>query len=112
MSYPFRLAGVLALIAALGAASAATAQTTPPPRHRHTKPQSDGGRQITIHKSTPSWLTLGGQASTAVTSPNNYVLDTFAQPAPNANTIGGWHGQELLTNNRFDGPGVPLIRFW
>jgi hypothetical protein len=111
MNHPFRL-GVLALIVGLGAVSEADAQTTPPPRHRHAKPQSDGGRQITIHKSTPSWLTLGGESGTAVTSPNNYVYDTFSPPTPNANTIGGWRGQESLPINRFDGPGIPIIRFW
>lgn len=106
-----RLSLCLAVAVALAAGSAAQAQTKPP-RHRHAQPQSDGARQITVHKSTPSWLTAGGQSGPAVTSPNNYVLDSFSPPSPVANTVGGWRGQEPIMNNRFDGPGIPVIRFW
>lgn len=105
----FRLASLAGVT--LAAVTVAEAQTQPP-RHRHASTQSDGERQITVHKSTKSWLTAGGQTTPAVTSPNNYVLDTFSPPNPTVNTAGGWHGQESIPIGRFDGPGIPVIRFW
>lgn len=111
-----RLAGAVAIVAAFGAASVAEAQTTnqqAPPRHRQAKNKttSDKGRQITVRKSN-SYLTLGGAAGPAVTSPNNYVLDTFSAPSPDVGTFANWRGRETMLNNRYDGPGVPLFRFW
>ena len=118
MTSLLRLAGVVAIVAAFGAVSVAEAQTTPPPgqqtRHRpakaKTKTTADKGRQITVRKSE-SYLTLGGSAGPAVTSPNNYVLDTFSPPSPDVGTFGNWRGRETILNNRFDGPGIPLFRF-
>ncbi len=52
---------------------------------------------------------MGGVAGPAVTSPNNYVLDTFNPPTPIAGTM--MQGRTPVLDNRFDGPGVPLIRF-
>jgi len=108
-----RLAGVLALAAALCAASAAEAQTSAPAQHSRAakgKAKAAGsGRQITVRKGE-SYLTLGGTAAPAVTSTNNYVLDTFAAPDPIQGTFAGMRGRERL-DNRFDGPGIPLFRF-
>ncbi|MGA8711754.1 MAG: hypothetical protein WB647_01890, partial [Roseiarcus sp.] len=67
------------------------------------------GRQITVHKATPSWLTLGGVASPSETSTNNYVLDTFAPPTPIQGTF--LQGRMIVPDNRFQGAGVPLLRF-
>ena len=73
------------------------------------KPKPEG-RQITVRKSTPSWLTLGTQEP--VGYGNNYVTDTFDQPSPIANTNAGSRGRMgLADDNRFDGPGIPLFRF-
>jgi hypothetical protein len=106
----FRAAGVAAMLAALGATSAAEAQTQPPPNHhRQSKAQPNSGRQITVRKGN-SYLTMGGEAGPAPTSPNNYVLDTFDPPSPIAGTM--MQGRTPVLNNRFDGPGVPLFRFW
>ena len=55
----------VALIALALAAPAADAQTTPTPtihataKHHARKKNEPEGRQITVHKATPSWLTLG-----------------------------------------------------
>jgi len=106
MNHPLRLAGVLALLAAVAAAPA-DAQTNAQ-RHRQAKNTADSGRQITVRKGN-SYLTLGGVAGPAVTSPNNYVLDTFNPPTPIAGTF--MHGRTPNLDNRFDGPGVPLFRF-
>jgi hypothetical protein len=111
-SLALRLAGALAITAALGATSAVEAQT-PPPRHHHArsaKPAPDSGRQITVRKNANSYLTLGGEDGTAVTSPNNYVLDTFSPPSPVAGTM--MQGRSPMLDNRFQGEGVPLFRFW
>ncbi len=62
-----------------------------------------------MHKATPSWLTLGGVASPSDTSTNNYVIDTFSQPSPIQGTF--LQGRMVVPDNRFDGPGVPLLRF-
>ena len=104
----FRVAGVAAIVAAVGAASVAQAQTTTQQRHRHAKTTADSGRQITVRKGN-SYLTMGGVAGPAVTSPNNYVLDTFSPPTPIAGTM--MQGRTPMLDNRFDGPGVPLFRF-
>ena len=87
-----------ALIAVAIAAPAAHAETTQTPT-----------RQITVHKATPSWLTLGTAAS--VGAGNNYVTETFDQPSPVEGTFSGYRGRERLDANRFNGPGVPLFRF-
>jgi hypothetical protein len=113
MGRSVRIAGA-ALIALTLASSAASAQTANPTLHaraahhaKKPKPQPEG-RQITVHKATPSWLTLGTEAP--VGYGNNYVTDTFAQPSPIEGTFLGMRGRERL-GTQFDGPGVPLIRF-
>ena len=79
-------AASLALVFATSAPASAQTATTPakhPDYHhaKHKKPKELAeGRQITVHKATPSWLTLGGVASPSETSTNNYVLDTFDPP--------------------------------
>jgi hypothetical protein len=111
MVHLLRLAGAVTLAAALGAASAAQAQTAASP-HRHGKSasaQKNSGRQITVRKGNNSYLTMGGAAGPAVTSPNNYVLDTFSPPTPIQNTF--MQGRTPVLDNRFDGPGIPLFRF-
>ena len=62
-----------------------------------------------MRKAVPSYLTMGGVSGPAVTSPNNYVTDTFAAPSPIQNTF--MQGRTTVLDNRFDGPGVPLFRF-
>ncbi len=104
-----------ALIALALAAPSADAQTTLTPtiharaKHHARKKIEPEGRQITVHKATPSYLTLGGVAAPAVTSTNNYVIDTFDQPAPVEGTFLGLRGREAL--GRPDNPGFPLFRF-
>jgi hypothetical protein len=104
-----------ALIALALAAPAADAQTTETPtiharaKHHARKKTEPEGRQITVHKATPSYLTLGGVASPAVTSTNNYVIDTFDQPTPVEGTFLGSRGREAL--GRYDNSGFPLFRF-
>jgi hypothetical protein len=106
-------AAALALVLALPVTTV-DAQTSPNPtlharaKHKTPKPKPEG-RQITVHKATPSWLTLGGVSSPAVTSTNNYVLDTFNAPTPIQGTF--LQGRTTVLDNRFDGPGVPLFRF-
>ena len=105
----------VALIALALAAPAADAQTMQTPtiharaKHYAKKKNEPEGRQITVHKATPSWLTLGGVAAPAVTSTNNYVIDTFDQPTPVEGTFAGMRGREVL--GRYDNPGFPLFRF-
>jgi hypothetical protein len=111
------LVGATSLALLLATAAAASAQTTttqskhPDYHHtKHRKPKEVAeGRQITVHKATPSWLTLGGVASPAETSTNNYVLDTFDQPTPIQGTF--MQGRTTVLDNRFDGAAVPLLRF-
>jgi len=103
--------GATALTLVLAASSAANAQTvTGNARSPKIKLTTEGGRQITVHKATPSYLTLGPGANIGPT--NNYVQDTFNQPSPIAGTFAGSRGREALgDDNRFDGPSVPLFRF-
>ncbi|MGA7199365.1 hypothetical protein, partial [Roseiarcus sp.] len=108
-------AASLALVFATSAPASAQTATTPakhPDYHhaKHKKPKELAeGRQITVHKATPSWLTLGGVASPSETSTNNYVLDTFAPPTPIQGTF--LQGRMIVPDNRFQGAGVPLLRF-
>ncbi len=76
-------------------------------RHRVEKPKEQG-RQITVHKGTPSWLTLGPEAN--VGYGNNYVTSTFNQPSPVEGTFAGYRGRERLVD-QFGVPGTPLFRF-
>jgi len=76
--------------------------------HHAAKPKEDTGRQITVHKSTPSWLTLGGGAS--VGTGNNYVTGTFDQPSPIEGTFSGYRGRERVIN-QYGVPGTPLFQF-
>ncbi len=115
-----QIVGALSLalaVAASTAASAQDAQTIPNPtlharaKHKPAKPKPEG-RQITVHKATPSYLTLGGVASPAVTSPNNYVIDTFSQPTPIEGTFTGMRGRERLTDQFGNAaPGWTLFKF-
>lgn len=66
------------------------------------------GRQITVNKNTPSWLTLGSGSS--VGYGNNYVTNTFDQPSTVEETFSGYRGRERLIN-QYGVPGVPLFRF-
>jgi hypothetical protein len=100
-------AAALALVLATAAANAQTAYHGT--KHRKVKPPVETGRQITIHKATPSYLTLGPGADLGPT--NNYVTSTFNAPSPIEGTFIGVRGRERLDANRFDGPGVPLFRF-
>ncbi len=75
--------------------------------HRVDKPKHEG-RQITVQKGTPSWLTLGNGAS--VGSGNNYVTSTFNQPSPIEGTFSGYRGRERLVD-QYAVPGAPLFRF-
>ncbi len=108
-------AASLALVFATSAPASAQTATTPakhPDYHhaKHKKPKELAeGRQITVHKATPSWLTLGGVASPSGTSTNNYVLDTFDPPTPIQGTF--LQGRMIVPDNRFQGAGVPLLRF-
>ena len=111
------LVGVTSLMLFLAASATASAQTTTTPaKHpdyhhaKHRKPKEVAeGRQITVHKATPSWLTLGPDAPAEVGAGNNYVLDTFNQPTPIQGTF--LQGRTTPLDNRFDGTGVPLLRF-
>jgi hypothetical protein len=79
-------------------------------KHRHSveKPKQEEGRQITVQKSTPPWLTLGTDAS--VSSGAGYVLDTFNQPSPAQGTFMGYRGRERVVN-QYGVPGATLFRF-
>jgi|SRR5271166_6667887 len=103
--------GAAALALALAASSAANAQAvTGNARSPRPAKQTAAGRQITIHKATPSYLTLGPDAG--VGYGNNYVTDTFSQPTPIEGTFAGSRGREALGNdNQFNGAGIPLFRF-
>ena len=111
------LLGAASLALVVAASAPASAQTTttqakhPDYHHaKHRKPKEVAeGRQITVHKATPSYLTLGGVASPAVTSTNNYVLDTFDQPTPIEGTFVGLQGR--LRTNQAVVPDAPLFRF-
>jgi hypothetical protein len=84
-------------------------QTTLQKRAKVAKPKEEG-RQITVHKATPSWLTLGGSAE--VGSHNGYVYDTFNQPTPIEGTFTGLRGRERITDQFGNpGPGITLFRF-
>ncbi len=103
-----------ALIAVALAAPAAKAETSQTPTiyaraKHHAKKTEPEGRQITVRKSTPSWLTLGSDAG--VGAGNNYVTGTFNQPSPVEGTFSGYRGRERLDANRFNGAAVPLFRF-
>jgi hypothetical protein len=76
-------------------------------RHRVEKPKEEG-RQITVHKGTSSWLTLGSGAT--VGYGNNYVTNTFDQPSPVEGTFSGYRGRERLIN-QYGVPGAPLFQF-
>jgi hypothetical protein len=111
------LLGAVSLALVFAASAPASAQTgTTQAKHpdyhhaKHRKPKEVAeGRQITVHKATPSYLTLGGVAGPADTSTNNYVLDTFDQPTPIQGTF--MQGRTTVLDNRFQGAGVPLFRF-
>lgn len=118
MASSVRLMGV-ALIAFALASSAAEAQTetraTKPSaiharaRHRHhAEALKEEGRQITVQKGTPSWLTLGQETSAG--TGNGYVLETFDQPSPAQGTFVGYRGRERVVNE-YGGPGAALFRF-
>jgi hypothetical protein len=121
-----------ALLAALAAAPAATAQTSGPletgpldtgplqtspqktkphqtalkRRQKHPAPE---GRQITVHP-RPSYLTAGTQVP--VGSYNGYVYGTFNQPTPIEGTFTGLHGRERIEDQFANpGPGLTLFRF-
>jgi hypothetical protein len=102
--------GAAALALALAASSAANAQAVTG-NARSPKPakQTAAGRQITVHRATPSYLTLGPNAD--VGYGNNYVTDTFSQPTPIEGTFAGSRGREALGDTRFNGAGIPLFRF-
>ncbi len=105
-----------AALLALGLASpGADAQTTPQPtlharaKHRVATPKE--GRQITVHKATPSWLTLGPDARVGSGANGaNYVTSTFNQPSPVEGTFAGYRGRERLVD-QYGVPGAPLFRF-
>jgi len=104
-----------ALLALALAAPAADAQTTQTPtihartKHHARKKTEPEGRQITVHKATPSYLTLGPGAAEVGTG-NNYVIDTFDQFSPVEGTFAGYRGRERVID-QFGVPGVPLFRF-
>ncbi len=108
--------GAASLALAFAAPGPAGAQTTtthakhPDYHHaKHRKPKEVAeGRQITVHKATPSYLTLGPRAA-EVGAGNNYVLDTFDQPSPIQGTFTGLQGRSRI--NQFGVPGEPLFRF-
>jgi hypothetical protein len=109
----------VALIAIALASATAEAQTqtqTAKPstihaqaRHRrHAEAPKVEGRQITVQKGTPSWLTLG--QDTSVGSGNGYVLETFDQPSPAQGTFMGYRGRERVVD-QYGAQGAPLFRF-
>jgi len=97
-----------ALGLALAVAGAASAETVPHPKHgkaaTHRTPQSRG---ITVHNGTPSWLTLGPDASSRA---GNYAAETFNQPSPVQGTFTGYRGRERLID-QYGVPSAPLFRF-
>jgi len=104
----------VALIALALAAPAADAQTTPTPtihataKHHARKKNEPEGRQITVHKATPSWLTLGPGANVGAGA--SYVTGAFDQPSAVEGTFSGYRGRERLIN-QYGVPGAPLFRF-
>ena len=110
------LLGLAALAAFLAGPCSAGAQTTgQPAKHpdyhhaKHHKPKEVAeGRQITVHKATPSYLTLGTQAE--VGYGNNYVTDTFSPPTPIEGTFSGFRGRTREID-QFGTPGLTLFRF-
>ena len=114
MTGSLRLIGVaLAFSLAVPPAHAQTAPAGAGPtlharaKHKAAKPKEEG-RQITVHKATPSWLTLGGGAE--VGQSNSYVTGTFDQPSPVEGTFVGYRGRERLID-QFGVSGAPLFRF-
>ena len=111
------LLGAASLALVVAASAPASAQTTtthakhPDYHHaKHRKPKEVAeGRQITVHKATPSYLTLGPGAA-EVGAGNNYVLDTFNQPSPIEGTFAGYRGRERLID-QYGVPGATLFRF-
>jgi hypothetical protein len=107
-----RLLGALSLVLALASSASEAQATRPSPIHARAKHKAaqpkEEGRQITVHKGTPSWLTLGGSAE--VGSSNGYVIDTFDQPSPAQGTFMGYRGRERVIN-QFGVPGAPLFQF-
>lgn len=101
-----------ALLALTLASPAAEAQTQTAKQstgtHRHRAETKQKGRQVTVHGGTPSWLTLGNNAS--VGRGDNYVTSTFDQPSAVEGTFSGYRGRERLTN-QYGVPGAPLFRF-
>jgi hypothetical protein len=95
--------------------SFAKAQSQPPRQpaiysrtnHRH-KVARQEGRQITVHEATPSWLTLGTDASSG--HRGNYATSTFDAPSPVEGTFSGYRGRERVID-QYGVPGVPLFRF-
>jgi hypothetical protein len=77
--------------------------------HRHAEKPKEEGRQVTVNKGTPSWLTLGSGAS--VNTGNNYVTSTFDQPSTVEGTFSGYRGRERLVN-QYGVPGAPLFQFF
>ena len=77
-------------------------------RHHTVEMTKEEGRQITVNRNTPSWLTLGSGSS--VGYGNNYVTNTFDQPSTVEGTFSGYRGRERLIN-QYGVPGVPLFRF-
>ncbi len=61
-----------------------------------------------VHKATPSWLTLGPDAS--VGAGNNYVTDTFDQPSAVQGTFSGYRGRERVIKG-YGVPGATLFQF-
>lgn len=118
MAFSVRFVGMTLIAFALASPSAeAQTETQPtkpptihaPARHRHhAEAPKEGGRQITVQKGTPSWLTLGQDSS--VGSGNGYVLETFDQPSPAQGTFMGYRGRERLVN-QYGVPGAMLFRF-
>jgi hypothetical protein len=86
-------------------------QTTLQKRAKHqAAKQKEEGRQITVHKATPSWLTAGTQVP--VGSYNGYVYDTFNQAAPIEGTFTGMRGRERITDQFGNAaPGLTLFKF-
>ena len=109
------LLGGAAFAVALAASGSVSAQTTSahakrPDYHHAKRPRpAPEGRQITVHKAIPSYLTLGPGAA-EVGYGNNYVTDTFNQPSPVEGTFAGYRGRERLID-QYGVPGAALFRF-
>ena len=116
MVRPFQwLGAALGVALTLSSASAQTTSSNETPaarrheaqKHRGAK-QAPEGRQITVQKGTPSWLTLGQDPP--VGTGTNYVTSTFDQPSPVQGTFSGFRGRERLVD-QYGVPGAPLFRF-